>query len=580
MLKFKFIPVLLIIAFSAAVCCPWATLADDSLLDQAEALRNADPSQAKRILESIDIASLNSAQANRYEYLDIYLMAFSGDFKTMLKRYQALVPGIESDILRFKVYSGMMLSYQAASNWVDGLSLASIIIEEFERSDSKATLAPYLFALAGFYAAVDEHQLSNDYLDLALQYPQTDGFKCSASLQKAHNQLKTVAIEQLSKNDFERVIELCKSSKTALYVTLAEMTYAKYLLAISETNLALQILNENEAELMNTGYIQGKLSFLQIKGDIYETVGELSSLQKIVERILTFEGREQYRTALESAYRWQSQLAAERGDFQLAYEAFLNYEELRQEQLDTAVLKQKAVQQSRFESMEKQARIELLDKENQLLKTEAELSAERIENSILAFVLLSGLFTGLMIWSYRSRRLRKRFERLANIDGLTQIYNRTAFIERAQHLLEKSHKRFIPVVLIFFDLDKFKHINDSFGHQAGDWALKKAVNTVQTVLDDNVLFARMGGEEFALLKVGLTQQEGAMFAEKMRAALENLNTLESGHSFSLTASFGVSDTTLAGYKLDTLIASADLALYQAKKRGRNQVFQYNKGALN
>ena len=555
-------------------------IADSAVLEKVDSLRHNFPAEARTLLSTINPAELSASDANTYEYLDIYLSTFTSTFEMLLSQYEELLPKVQSETLRFKIYAGMMISHQATNNWPEGLALAEKIIDQFERSNNKPELAPYLFQVAGFYSSVDEYELALDYLDLIIDYSETERYLCSVIVQRLDTLIQLEAFDQISRAQYESAISLCGQRNSPLYVSLATISFADYLQNIGAPIDALDKLATVESYINDSPFVVGQLYYLLVLGRVYEALNNDELLDQVTEKIIGFEAWKQYAIAYENATLWRSQLAAKRGDYQLAYDAFLRYEELRQEQLDIALLKQKAVQQSRFDSIEKQARIELLDKENQLLKTEAELSAEQIENSVLAFVLLSGVFTGLMIWSYRSRRLRKRFERLANTDGLTQIANRTAFVEQATLLLEKGQRRYVPAVLILFDLDKFKHINDSYGHQTGDWALQSTVQAIQAVLDEEVLFARMGGEEFGVLEIGLTQDEGSRLAEKMRATLESINTLESGHSFHITASFGVTDSTLAGYKLDTLIASADLALYQAKKRGRNQVFQYNKGVLN
>lgn len=161
--------------------------------------------------------------------------------------------------------------------------------------------------------------------------------------------------------------------------------------------------------------------------------------------------------------------------------------------------------------------------------------------------------------------LTKRLEKIASIDGLTGILNRQRFEELVQLKMEKGVKA-LPLCLIMFDLDRFKEINDSQGHQAGDKALIDVCDSVSRRLRRDDLFCRWGGDEFM---VALEQDldKSALVAEDLRVVIEELFSVG---LLSITASFGISPWD--GYmSLDDLAFQADDALYKAKKKGRNQV---------
>jgi diguanylate cyclase (GGDEF)-like protein len=119
-----------------------------------------------------------------------------------------------------------------------------------------------------------------------------------------------------------------------------------------------------------------------------------------------------------------------------------------------------------------------------------------------------------------------------------------------------------------------KKINDNYGHLIVDEALKMAVNAAKSGCRKNDTIGRLGGEEFGILLPGCGNHLATHIAEKCRRAIEKVNTSESGQQFTLTARFGVSDSSVCGYEFTPLFAGADRALYQAKDLGRNQVFNY------
>jgi diguanylate cyclase (GGDEF)-like protein len=122
-----------------------------------------------------------------------------------------------------------------------------------------------------------------------------------------------------------------------------------------------------------------------------------------------------------------------------------------------------------------------------------------------------------------------------------------------------------------FDLDHFKKVNDIFGHACGDWALKETIKACKGIGRQNDIFARLGGEEFCLVLPSCNIDAAMLRAEACRAAIEAIITEESGHDFSITASFGVTDVKRSGFTLDKLLADADMAAYTSKNAGRNRI---------
>jgi diguanylate cyclase (GGDEF)-like protein len=191
----------------------------------------------------------------------------------------------------------------------------------------------------------------------------------------------------------------------------------------------------------------------------------------------------------------------------------------------------------------------------------------------------SVLIMSVPIWILTSvlDRWRERDEeihRLARLDGLTEIANRRYFLERLEAELARAERYKSSVALLLLDLDHFKRINDRFGHQIGDVALRHvAALLTSDVLRRIDVVGRYGGEEFAVM-LPETELEGAMIvAERVRAALEARTIpLEDGQVVGLTASIGLAVFPTPGVSsLDALVRRADDALYRAKDNGRNRV---------
>ena len=157
------------------------------------------------------------------------------------------------------------------------------------------------------------------------------------------------------------------------------------------------------------------------------------------------------------------------------------------------------------------------------------------------------------------------------VDPLTGVANRRAFFERGETLLRQSQSDGRAVVLLMFDLDRFKAINDTFGHQAGDRVLSRFCETALAKLRPDDLFGRFGGEEFACLMPGMSQRVAAVIAEDIRATFGEMPIMLGSQPVTVTVSVGVATSNEADRRLDQLFISADRALYRAKAKGRNCV---------
>ncbi|MEM9694103.1 MAG: diguanylate cyclase [Myxococcota bacterium] len=176
----------------------------------------------------------------------------------------------------------------------------------------------------------------------------------------------------------------------------------------------------------------------------------------------------------------------------------------------------------------------------------------------------------------RTRELEEaneRLEQLATTDQLTGVWNRRYFDEAARRSIALARRSSRPLSVVLVDTDRFKSINDTYGHGVGDQVLQR----VATLLRDNArqadLVARVGGEEFAILMPDAELDLAAQAAERMRGALEREvgSRVTSLEGRTVTASFGVASLEYERDNLDELLSRADRAMYRSKEAGRNQV---------
>lgn len=165
--------------------------------------------------------------------------------------------------------------------------------------------------------------------------------------------------------------------------------------------------------------------------------------------------------------------------------------------------------------------------------------------------------------------LFRKTKDLANKDFLTGSYNRRFFFESAQTIFDKAKRSNNPLAVAMFDIDKFKNINDTYGHDVGDEAIKEIPKVLNEHLKKSDLVARFGGEEFCVLLENITIEEAKNLFEKIRAAFEanilNVGDLRLKFTTSIGVCYGMEET------LDLMIKKADEGLYFCKQNGRNKV---------
>jgi len=200
-------------------------------------------------------------------------------------------------------------------------------------------------------------------------------------------------------------------------------------------------------------------------------------------------------------------------------------------------------------------------------------------SSVVGFFLIATLLLGISYLASRlltaNMRLKDQaaeLERQALTDPLTGIGNRRNFFEQGRRELSRSLRTEKRPSLLMLDIDRFKGVNDTYGHDAGDAALKALCETTLATIRNIDVFARIGGEEFVVLLPETTAGQAVVVAERLRERLAGVSVeMPGGRTFSFTVSVGVAGLTAEDSGLEALLKRADEALYEAKHTGRNRV---------
>jgi len=169
----------------------------------------------------------------------------------------------------------------------------------------------------------------------------------------------------------------------------------------------------------------------------------------------------------------------------------------------------------------------------------------------------------------QERHAARQLIYLAERDSLTGLYNRHRFQEELGRMMDEARRREVQGALLFFDLDEFKYINDTFGHNAGDTILMRVAGDVGALVRRHETFSRLGGDEFAILMPNSSEKEAQDLADQVVRAIAQIPFAFEGQQLRLTSSLGIAYYPQHAATAEELIAHADAAMYQAKEAGKN-----------
>jgi diguanylate cyclase (GGDEF)-like protein len=551
----------------------------DEMLKRADNIKNADPIQFVDLLDHLNAESslLTTNQQLELKYLNAHRLSYSGKLNEALGTYLELAENKDSKNIKIKALSAIVNTYTFTNRWLEGLKQINKLLALLDNSDDDSTLKEAInksyFVLAQFFNHLGEYDLAILNSKILLNNSPNEKNLCLGKMVQIE---ALINLEKLHEDDitFDIAEQLCEKAHEPIATNLIKIFKATALLSENKYEQVIQLLNNSLDETNATKYSPLIAKHNSLLADAYLRKKNYKLARQYAEQLVNSKNTQEYKPSVVSAYKTLYQVADIEQDYNAAFDYLKKYNSANNAFLDDVKIKALAYQQAKYETRERENKITLLDKENALLKIQSELANKNAENDRLIMALLSLVLILVFFWTYKNRRVHKKLRQLAETDELTGIANRYYFTQLANAAIGYSQKSRQPMSFILFDLDFFKKINDNFGHQVGDWALKQVVIEVAAVCRNNDVIGRLGGEEFGILLPGCTVDKATALAESCRLAIAAINPTESGHAFNVTASFGVADAQSCGYQFDKLFAAADGALYKSKDMGRNKVYTY------
>lgn len=573
---------LLLVAMAFCLAAPRsaASPAFEAMLRQAEDVRSADPAQFESLLGQLNasVGAATPSQRQQLQYLKAYHLAYTGRFDLGIAAAKALFVEATDVNVKFRAGSLIVNGYAATREFTEGLRYLDQTLALVDRIQD-AELRHHGWSAAGvIYNQVGQFELGKEFAERMLAdnpSPRTRCFAGALRLESLYN-LGPLTGEDAA---ISELMQACTDVDEPVAANFARAQLARLWADQGDRARAIRTLNEHLGEIEATRYPR-------LIGEIHSLLAELNAAEGFVEEAdhhaqLAIEQSHGivHSLPLVAAYRVLYQTALGRGDPVAALEHYRNFAEADKAYLDNVKARELAFQLVRHETQQKSQKIELLNKQNEVLQLERRVATQNARNTQLLMALLAVLLASIGFWAYKTKKTQLSFRRLSETDTLTGVSNRHHFSRCAEIALEYCQRTRDPCALVMFDLDEFKTINDRHGHAMGDWVLQQVGATCRGVCRKNDLFGRLGGEEFAFLLTGADAASALQLAQECRKRLAQIDTADTGARFRITASFGVAATADSGYDFHLLLARADEAMYRAKREGRDRVSVHVPAAL-
>lgn len=562
---------LLALCFSCAAGVAVAQQTLDERIAEIEHVNRTQPwSASARLIEALgpDRTRLSEAQRFRIELVEARNFALAGDYAHGLALAESLLqrqvpPELRIRALTLAVNVSVNISdYPGAFGWLEeGLALL----------DQIATPQPRLLGMASYlHLRVGEERVALDYARQALAVARTTGQARDECLALSDLAIALDETGQLGEAEATSRAQIAACGRAGDPVFRADgyKGVGKVLVAQELYAQAIPWLEQARLQFQEAGFTSGFLETGVTLGRALLRSGDsLARARELVDAALpTFEAQ-QARDNIESARTLLAEILEREGDAAGAL-AQLQKARLAHAQLDEIARERRlAWLQMKFDTQAKEKRIAALQGERNLqaAEIEARSRAQWLQGlGLLALLLVSALLLSLLARAVGERR---RYRELSERDGLTGLRNHQSTLRAGQALLARCRRDGRQLTAIVADIDCFKQINDRHGHAAGDAVLRRLGQLLREVFPARAVVGRSGGEEFTML-VDAGIEQARYLVEDLRRRIAAIEFEDRRIDYSL--SYGLRE---AGHNLplEEVLRCADMALYEAKRSGRNRV---------
>ncbi|MBL4659509.1 MAG: GGDEF domain-containing protein [Alcanivoracaceae bacterium] len=520
---------------------------------------------------------LSSYQDCYYQYLLAHDLGYKGKYDLAKQKINDIFK--QCDDPNNKIRSKLLLSnlqvishdYESAINNLD-YTITNI------NSTNEPELKNSVYSRASLvYRLVDQNELSLKFAELLINNNPSESFYCNGLVAKYRILLK-IGDYQNIENKIRQTIDVCENSGNYILSSFLKLEWLDIQLSksttIQEKTTILNALKLAEIEIIKARY----QNLISIKDSMFAKVyWSLQNDEKAFEYAkLSLEESKGIGSTKQEIVSLQILVDYYRkiGEPEQAIKLLIRKNQSEKLHYDDQQAKTMAYLTIRHENLAKSHQINFLNQQNKVLSLENKLADKAALMQQLIILFLIVLVTFFVLWGVKHKKIQQIYKKLSERDHMTLIFNRKGLRDHMDVMLATSEQNDKEVGFAIFDLDLFKSINDRYGHMTGDWVIKNVIKTCQKINNGKVTLGRLGGEEFAIVLHNSSLDELKEYCECCRININNLCTIDSGHDFKISASFGITTTKTSGFVYTTMLTDADEALYIAKNSGRNQTVTY------
>ena len=544
----------------------------DAALKQVEVLQLTAHSRSLQQLVRLnqEATRLTPDQQWHLRYLNAWEAMYEGDYAKSEALFQEIIQHSGNPIWGDRASALLLSQFGVTRHYTEAFELANHLAARLPQISDTKTRSRVLLNLAQALGLAGQTDLAVHYARMAMGAVPDGESPCysASSLVVAlfgGHRLKPDSPE------LQQALVACPLTNEPIYNADLTLTLVQLYMQEGQPHKALALLDRVAAVVDANGYAPNKLTAMVTRAQALAALGDDGEARKISLAIIATRSSGDFGTWLKDAYELLYRIEKKQGHAAAALGYYEKYAELDKAYLDDVNARTMAYETVQQHVLAQKLETEQLSQQNVLLRMQQTLDAKKSEAARLYVALLLMVLGFVLLWMFRLKRSQLRFKKLSHQDGLTAIFNRQHFMaetERSLHLLEK---RAGAACLVFIDLDHFKRVNDTHGHAMGDDVLCHVVAICRQQLRPADLFGRLGGEEFGILLVECSREQGMAIAERIRQAVEDARVQGGGPAVEISTSVGVAFTGAYGYDMRRLCREADAALYRAKRAGRNRV---------
>ncbi|MGF6709123.1 diguanylate cyclase (GGDEF)-like protein [Luteibacter sp. W1I16] len=543
-----------------------------AFLIETESLRTKDHPQFVRRLAEIrpEVPRLAPAALWHFRYLDAWETMFEGDYAKSEALLHEVIDQSGDATLAAKSSALLLTNLGANRRYEEAFALANRLTTGLPAVKDSLARSMLLMNLSQMFNLAGQTDLAIQYADMMERAtPAGDSLCYPRSLRVAAlNDGKRLGS---SSPELSRAIDTCATAGQQVIANTMRLVLIDRLLDEHQARKALALLDTIAPRIRENQYYPHILSSQVQRAKAYEELGDDPRAKTAALAAVALVAPSDLSEWARDAYGVLYGVAKRQGDSAAALSYYEQYVIQDKGYLNDITARGLAFELSKQHLLVQKLETERLARQNSILRLQKALETKAVETSRLYIVLLLLFLASVVFWLLRIKRSQLRFRKLSWHDGLTGIFNRQHFMNEAGRNLRLLEKRKWDACLVFIDLDHFKQINDTHGHAMGDLVLKHAVAICQQQLRPGDVFGRLGGEEFGMLLVGCPAERGLPIVERLRMAIEASPVTEEGTVIPFSTSAGLAATATSGYDLQRLCREADIALYKAKRGGRNRV---------